>query len=636
MKRIFAFIGFTMAITLILLNILSYSFSLLILSIAVVLFFASLLPKSIRQAGVLPVVFGSIVFACLLFVTSYNSAVVPAKALDGVTANVKLQIIDLPDYNVQKDYYTYDAIVCETDIPNTIVDYKIKLKSKELVEAECYDYIYANISFYNTTDDAFESYGLYADKIFICARLNDVDEIINNENRPLRYYHISFRQMIYDNMNYNLRGDKAGLSIALLTGNKSYLSNEMQSQFKNSGLSHFLAVSGFHISIICLSVYYALKKLRVPKIINTVISLIILFFYCSVASFSMSSVRAGIMVAVLIISRLFNTKADSLNSLGFAVAIMCLNPFAVTDAGAVLTVSAVLGINCIYKPISSLAEYKNKVSEYLDNSVLFSICVLLAVTPALYVFFGNISLGSVFFNIIIEPIIVLLLVLTILFNAFVKLSALCFIPKALIGLLTGLLKTILTFITNNFSSLIFNIDNMMFGVAIGSIFIFMGIMLLSIKKINVKATVIYLILVFALSSAFGIYQANSYSNVFVSSSSMVVIYDRNNAIVIDMDSSYDMEDAKPLIKNKDVIYIDSKMSKENITLTDNVYSLSNRMSLCTDDDTLYINVGDKHFEITDDCVIINETCYYRNGYKTDYTSYYLTFADNTEIKVRRD
>ena len=49
----------------------------------------------------------------------------------------------------------------------------------------------------------------------------------------------------------------------------------------------------------------------------------------------------------------YKEKADALNSLGLATALICINPFAVSDTSAVLSVLSVLGMLAIKPKIDS-------------------------------------------------------------------------------------------------------------------------------------------------------------------------------------------------------------------------------------------------------------------------------------------
>lgn len=57
----------------------------------------------------------------------------------------------------------------------------------------------------------------------------------------------------------SFENDTGALSLALLTGDKSLLTDETYSYFTDCGTSHIMAVSGLHTSVICMGFYVLLK-----------------------------------------------------------------------------------------------------------------------------------------------------------------------------------------------------------------------------------------------------------------------------------------------------------------------------------------------------------------------------------------
>lgn len=640
MKRVFAFIGFTCAIALIVLNLISFDYSLLIISIAAVLFVSSLLIKSLRQARVLPVVFGSIIFACLIFITVNTSAVMPAKSLDGVSAHTSFKIVNIPQYDVLSDTYTYDIKTLQIDkqlAPQTI---KVKLKTNEKLEADYYDTVSANLTFYSSCDTAFESYGDYGNGIYIRARLNKIYDVTSNDSKPLNYHIIKLRHNIFDLLNRELKGDEAGICIALLTGNKSYLSADTQNNLRICGLSHFFAVSGFHITLICMGLYYFLKFLRVPKILNTILTVIFTFVYCGIADFSSSALRAGIMIAIMLFVQLFNYKADGLNSLGMAVFILCLNPFAVTDSSAFMSVSAMLGIYLIYGKLSAEYKVRNKILKKLDSYNLLSGCVLLSLLPAVYIFFGNVSIGSCFLNVIVEPVIIILVVLTIVLCVFSAGPLATLLPVKIIKVLSGLLISLLDYVSNDFSRIYITLSDEIFGIALFAIFIFIAICLFVHKKVRAKYVVAFVAITLVICSSLNWYQQNVTAYTYIDKNGMVVMYDNSACIVVGMKSAYDKRKAEKIAQDRDVVFVDCDEYVNNVNLSEDYEKqLNKNMSVKIYDSVINVSIYDKDFKICNDCVIIDSVTLKRQD---DSVSYYdkknivLSYTNGSEILVREE
>lgn len=639
MKRVFAFIGFTVAITLVMLNIIPYSFAGLVLPIAVVLFIASLLIKFTRESKVLCVVFGSVIFACIMFVLVSDSSVVPSKILEQKSADAVFQIIDIPEYNEESNSYTYIVRTSEIDMQYSPQNIKIYLKSDERIEADYYDNISARMFFYSAGENAFKSYGLYGDGIYICARVNSIDDVVVTSYKPVNYYFIELREYIQSIIMNSLSGDSAGLSIALLTGSKSCLSPEVQNNFRICGLSHYLAVSGFHISLISLGAYYFMKLIKVPKAVNIFLSMLLMFAYVSLADFSKSSVRAGIMLSVMLLSKLAKGKADTLNSLGFAVLILCFNPFAVTDAGAVLTVCAVLGITVIYKNVIKSVKIKNIALSYIAKGTILSASILLAVTPALYLFFGSVSVISVLLNIVAEPLITLLIIAVILFCLVYGLPYITSFQASVIELLSEVLLKIIDFTARHLAFLFLDISGDIFGISMCAVFVLAGIMLFVKGRVMIKELSVFICIVTVISSLVFSYQQNNTVNVYISRNGAVMVYDKESAVIIGLDNRYDKYYAENLADERKTVYVDSELYKsiDSAELADK-YKVSDKISISYNGEIIYVNSFDKTFKIYQSCVIIGSNKFSRTLAEDFYgvSSTHISFSENSQLIVRRE
>lgn len=638
MKRVFAFIGFTVAITLVILNIIPYHFAGLVLSIAVVLFIASLLIKFTRDGRVICVVLGSIVFACTMFILVTDSSVEPAKSLDSKSADTVFQIVDIPEYNEESNTYTYIVETAKIDMIGSPQKIKVYLKSDEKIDADYYDTISSNLYFYTAGENPFKSYGLYGDGIYVCARLNEIGEIVSNSHKPVNYYFIELREYIQSILLNSLSGDSAGLSLALLTGSKSCLSLEVQNNFRICGLSHYLAVSGFHISLISFGAYYLMRLIKVPKAVNTFLSMAVMLVYIGAADFSKSSVRAAIMLSAVLIAKLVSNKADTLNSLGLAVLILCFNPFAVTDAGAVLTVCAVLGITVIYKNVMKSIRVKNIVLLYITKGVILSSSVLLAVTPVLYLFFGSVSVLSVILNLLVEPLITLLIISVIVFCFIYGVPFITEFQISVIQFLSDVLLNMIDFTAKHFAFLFLDISGEIFGISMCAVFMLAGIMLLIKGKVMIKELTAFICIVTIISSLVFCYQQNHTVNVYISINGAVMVYDKDSAVIIGLDSRYDKYYAENLADERDTVYIDCALHK-SMDLTENgdEYKVSDKIAVSRAGEIIYIHSLDKTFKIAQSCVIIGNNRFSRTLGKDFYgvQSTLITFSENSQLVVRR-
>ena len=324
MKRVFANIGFSVAVALVVLNFMNVKAALAALVASGVAFIVSVAVPKIRSGKAIPLCLLGVCFACALFVSFYYGTYLPQTKLFGKTAAVRAYIVDLPQKTSSGKYlYTVKTQnISGSDVPQNI---KFEMYSESPVYAEAYDVLDMRVSFDSVADNAYDSMGRFDDNIFVRGYLSDcakTGEVVKSANKPV----VELRAKLKKRFNSVIKNDEGGLAFAVLTGDKSLLGNEAYTAFRLCGATHLMAVSGLHMSILFGVLYSLLKKLLVPKVPRVSVCAVGILFYIMLSGFSKSMIRCGIMMLVFLLGKLVKKKNDSLNSLGFAAFIVCLNP----------------------------------------------------------------------------------------------------------------------------------------------------------------------------------------------------------------------------------------------------------------------------------------------------------------------
>ena len=137
----------------------------------------------------------------------------------------------------------------------------------------------------------------------------------------------------------------AKLCDAMLLGNREYIKDSTLSDFRLSGVSHLLVVSGLHLSLCAALAAALLELLGISFRLKELLSMLFVLAFMLVSGMSSSVVRAGVMFITCSLARLAGREYDSLTSLSFAAFILLLrNPYAAASAGFLYTFSATLGI----------------------------------------------------------------------------------------------------------------------------------------------------------------------------------------------------------------------------------------------------------------------------------------------------
>ena len=373
MKRIFAHIGFSMAVVLIFLNVFP-NMAGYFTGFIIVMLVLSLIIKKYRLALAVPISLGSALLACILFISFTSTADYIVKSLDGKTLVCNAYITDLPEKS--NDKYVYKAKVSNIEFDGAPKNIDVKLKSDKIIDAEAYEKILCRVKFKSTGTNALDSYGYYSKNIYVTANVEEYTKT-GKSVFNLNKYIIDLRKDIKNFFAVNMGNDRGALSCALLIGDVSEMSERVYSYFRSSGVTHLMAVSGLNTSILGGMLYLFLKRLRVNEKINVSVVLLALVSYCALSGFTKSVIRSSIMLGVMLVAGVAKKQADALNSLGFSVFIICLNPFAAVDISALLSCSATLALLTVVKQATAyLPEnltYKND-----RKIILFKIFIITA------------------------------------------------------------------------------------------------------------------------------------------------------------------------------------------------------------------------------------------------------------------
>lgn len=143
-----------------------------------------------------------------------------------------------------------------------------------------------------------------------------------------------------------LLGEKNGATAsAMVLGRKKGMDSEVKALYQGAGISHLLAISGLHLSLIGAGLFGLLKKVRLPVALSAGISTWILIVYAQLTGMGISIRRALVMFLLLLAAGLLKRTPDLPTSLAVAALLLLVpKPQRILDAGFQLSFSAVLGI----------------------------------------------------------------------------------------------------------------------------------------------------------------------------------------------------------------------------------------------------------------------------------------------------
>jgi competence protein ComEC len=180
----------------------------------------------------------------------------------------------------------------------------------------------------------------------------------------------------------------------------------IKDSFINSGLLHILAASGMNVAFIYSFFFLMMSLLKTPFKLRVVLGMVMVLIYSLMTGLGASVIRATCMLIFVLIGKLIDRDANSVSLLAFVAMLMLLfNPLYINDVGFQLSFIVTFGI-IIMAP--NVVKFKNRFFDFIANTIAIPIIAQLWVIPIQIFYFNNISIYSVFANIMSVPILMVL------------------------------------------------------------------------------------------------------------------------------------------------------------------------------------------------------------------------------------
>lgn len=199
---------------------------------------------------------------------------------------------------------------------------------------------------------------------------------------------------------------EASVMGAMLLGEKGLLDGEVKSLYRHNGIIHILAISGLHLSILGMGLYQLLARLRIPKMIDIILSVTLMYCYGTMTGMGVSVVRALVMFGLNLCASLAGRTYDLLSAVtAAALLILVRQPLYLTHSGFLFSFGAVCGIGFLPE-VSGQLPGRNAFLKALSAGAWVSLVTL----PVHLCFYYEFPLYSVLLNLIVIPCMGLLLV----------------------------------------------------------------------------------------------------------------------------------------------------------------------------------------------------------------------------------
>lgn len=384
-----------------------------------------------------------LVLVCAGFVYAYlREPIKPNLKTDTVVVTGK--IISIPDDDLGKTSYVFKAQNFNVLLSESTY---IKHQMGETANIE-FEVLPLESNSKNSKNENYVEYLLAKNitakgKVINYQKIKEPGKFLNTINNTREYINKTFNNfMAYP---------ESGLASGLILGNKSWMDNGLYNDFIKSGTIHIVALSGYNISVLVQIIREGLIYF-LPAIFIEYILIIFIALFLLMTGFSVTGLRAGLMAIIVIITRNYGLMAQKDRLLVIAGTLLLLwRPYSLWyDLSFQLSIIATFSVLFLAPIVELKYLYKIK-NNFVRDLFATTIAATIFTMPIIMYSVNQVSLVSLFANLIIGPIVPIItgLNLGLIFISFIT-------PLAyVIGGLASVLHSFILFVTHFFAQLPF-------------------------------------------------------------------------------------------------------------------------------------------------------------------------------------
>lgn len=232
------------------------------------------------------------------------------------------------------------------------------------------------------------AYKIFADDIQRQNRVHDPLYYVISELR--KYFERTYDRLLKD----------PGTIKAMVLGEKADLQQEVKELYKSGGISHILAISGLHISILGTLVIRILRKAGLPVLPAVFLASFIVIAYGFMVGFGVSAKRAVFMYLTALGAKACGRTYDFLSAWALSfLLILWGQPGMLWNAGFLMSFASVAGAGFLYPCIQKIFP-DNKFIKYLGSGI----SILLTTLPLTAWYFFEIPIYGLLLNLAVVPL----------------------------------------------------------------------------------------------------------------------------------------------------------------------------------------------------------------------------------------
>jgi competence protein ComEC len=197
----------------------------------------------------------------------------------------------------------------------------------------------------------------------------------------------------------------ASLQLGLLIGDKAGVPRQLTQEFRATGTSHVLAVSGYNVALVADTAVLLLCLAGIARRRSAVATICAVLAFTGLAGADPPVLRAAVMGSLALVAVALGRARSSGALVVTAAAMLVADPLALRhDIGFRLSFGAVLGLGLYGGHFTRLLAPRLK-SEGVAEALGQTLGAIVATLPVMLVDFGQFSLTAPVVNVLIAPLI---------------------------------------------------------------------------------------------------------------------------------------------------------------------------------------------------------------------------------------
>ena len=245
--------------------------------------------------------------------------------------------------------------------------------------------------------------------------------------------------------------DEAGIASALIAGVRNGISQRVTNNYRDSGLAHFLSISGLHMSMLAGFMFLLVRYVVVlmpslalrydSKKIAAVFAVVMSFVYLLISGYSVPTQRAFLMTLIFLIGVMISRRSISMRTISWAaLCVLMVSPVALITPSFQMSFAAVVALIAFYESCRSYVQIKVRdknifkiVLVYLFGIVVSDFIASIATLPYSIYHFNRVAVYTSLGNLLAGPIIGLWIMPFVLISMLLMPLGLDYIPLKILG-----------------------------------------------------------------------------------------------------------------------------------------------------------------------------------------------------------